>query len=216
MTDAQKKRWWTKRIALYILGLIVMSFGIAMAIRAEIGVPPGGAIAVAAYMFVPLTIGQCSALFNTLCVIIQVIITRRPTLKHLLQLPLAYVFGLMLDFFYDRLDLSLISFWHALFFLVLGVIIFSFGIRAIVGANIVLAPPDGLARTVGNMFGWPMSKSKLIFDIVVTIIAALITLIIGGNAFLVVGIGTVICAIFTGPLIGLYTKLLPFLDTELD
>jgi len=191
-----------------------MSFGIAMSIRAGIGVAPGGAIAVAAYMFVPLTIGQCSALFNAFCVLVQVIITRRPTLRHLLQLPLAYVFGLMLDFFYDRLDLLLLTFWHSLFFLTLGMIIFSLGIRTIVGANIILAPPDGLAKTIGDIFGWPMSKSKLAFDMVATTVAAMITLIIASNAFMVVSVGTVVCAIFTGPLIGLYTKLLPFLDTE--
>jgi len=214
MTDAAKRRWWATRILCYVLGLITMAFGIALAIRSDQGAPPGGAISVAVYQFVPLTIGQCSALFNIFCVFLQVIITRRPRLIHLFQLPLAYVFGLILDFFYDRLDLPLYSVSYALVFLVLGMLIFSLGIRIIVGAKIVLAPPDGVAMTVGNIFGWPMSKSKLIFDITAVSIAALLTLIIGGNAFMVVGLGTAICALFTGPLIGLYTKLLPFFNTE--
>ena len=214
MTKAEKKRRWAKRIVCYVIGLVVMAFGIAMSIRAEIGVAPGGAISVAAYMFVPLTIGQCAALFNAFCVLMQVVITRKPTLTHLLQLPLAYFFGLLLDVFYNMFNLPLHSFWHALFFLILGMLIFSLGIRTIVGANIVLAPPDGLARTVGDIFGWPMSKAKLAFDITATIIAALITWIIGGTPFMVVGVGTAICALFTGPLIGVYTKLFPFLDTE--
>jgi len=214
MADAEKKRKMAIRVVCYVLGMIVMAFGIAMSIRADIGVAPGGSIAVAVYMFVPLTVGQCSALFHAFCVIMQVIITRRPTIRHGLQLPFAYVFGLMLDFFYDRLDLPLHTIWHSIFFLVAGMVIFSLGIRTLVGANLVLAPPDGLARTVGNVFGWPMSKSKLAFDITATIIAAIITFVIGGNAFMVVGIGTLICAIFTGPLIGLYTKLFPFLDTD--
>ena len=214
MTDAEKKRRWAKRIVCYAIGLITMAFGIAMSIRADIGVAPGGAIPVAVYMFVPFTVGQCSAMFHIFCVISQVIITRKPKLTHLLQLPLAYIFGMMLDFFYDRFNLPLYTFWHALFFLTFGMLIFSLGIRIVVGAEIILAPPDGLAQTVGNVFGWPMSKAKLVFDIVATVIAVIISLILGSNAFLVVGIGTAICAIFTGPLIGLYTKLLPFFDTK--
>jgi len=190
-----------------------MAFGIAMSIRANIGVAPGGAISVAAYMFVPLTIGQCVALFHVFCIIMQAVLTRKLKLVHILQLPLAYIFGMMLDLFYVMFDLPLHSFWHSLFFLVLGMFIFSLGIRAVVGAKIILAPPDGLAMAMGDLFNWPMSKAKLVFDIISTTLAALLTFFIGGNAFMVVGVGTAICAIFTGPLIGLYTKLLPFLDT---
>jgi uncharacterized membrane protein YczE len=57
-----------------------------------------------------------------------------------------------------------------------------------------------------------MSKAKLVFDIIVTIVSALLTLIATGNAFLAVGVGTVICAIGTGPAIGFFTKVFPFFD----
>jgi len=127
---------------------------------------------------------------------------------------MAYVSGFLLDFFYDMLGISFPGMVHRIIFLIAGMFVFSLGIRAIVGANVVLVPPDGLARSIGDIFGWPMSKSKLVFDIAATAIAALITLILGGSAFMAVGVGTLICALGTGPLIGLYTKLLPFLDAE--
>jgi uncharacterized membrane protein YczE len=211
--DSDKKRHWAKRIALYVLGIIVMTFGISMSIRADIGVAPGGTIAFAVFYLTPLTIGQCSALFHIFCILVQLAITRRPALKLALQFPLALVFGQLLDIFYDLLDIQLPNMALRILFLLAGLIIFSLGIRTIVGANILLAPPDGLAQTAGNVFGWPMSKSKLAFDITATAIAALLTLILAGNAFIAVGVGTVICAIGTGPAIGVYTKLLPFLDT---
>jgi len=213
-TDAETKLWLAKRTLFYILGLIVMAFGVAMSIRAEIGVAPGGAISVAIYMFVPFTVGQCTAMFNIFCVIMQFVITRRLTLKHIFQLPMAYVFGMLLDVFYNILVFDHPSIIYNYIQVVVGMFIFSFGIRTIVGANIILAPPDGLARAAGDLFNWPMSKSKLVFDIVVTIIAALITYIFGRNLFMVVGFGTLITAVFTGPLIGLFTKLIPYLDTE--
>ena len=212
MTDAAKKRTWTKRIAFHILGMVVMAFGISMSIRAGIGVPPGGAIPYAVSRLSPLSIGQSSALFQIFCVLIQIAVMRRMTLNFALQMPMAYVFGLFVDFFFGLLDIGSPDMWFRVLFLVAALIIFSFGIRVLIGANVLLPPPDGLAQTMGNIFGWPMSKAKLVFDIVVVAIAALLTLVMAGNAFLVVGVGTVICAIGTGPIIGFFTKLFPVFD----
>ena len=214
MADRKRKHWWAKRIISYILGLVIMAFGLAMSIRADIGVAPGSVIPYSVSFFVPLSIGQCVTSFHVLCIIIQIIITRRPTLKHAFQMPMTYVSGFLLDFFFKLLDISLPGMVHRILFLIAGMIVFSLGIRSIVGANIVLVPPDGLARTLGDFVGWPMSKAKLGFDIVVTIIAIIITSVLGRDPLLAIGVGTLICAIGTGPLIGLFTKLFPFLDCE--
>jgi len=194
--------------------MVVMACGIAMCINSNIGAPPGGVIAVAASHFVPLTIGQCAALFHVFCILTQILITRRPTVKHALQLPLAYVFGFLIDFFLELLVFEFPGIAYRVLFLLAGLLLLSLGIRAIVGANILLIPPDGLARAIGTAFNWPMSKGKLAFDIAATTVGLLMTWILAGNPFLVVGVGTVICAIGTGPLIGVYTKLLPFLDLD--
>ena len=189
-----------------------MAFGIAMAVRADIGVAPGSTISYAVSKLTPLTIGQCSSLFHLFCMLMQLAITRRPTLKLLFQFPMVYVFGLLLDVFYLLLNVDLPGMPARVILLLAGLFVFSLGIRIMVGADILLAPPDGLARTVGNKLGWPMSRAKLAFDIVVTVSAAVLTLIAAGNALLVIGVGTVICAIGTGPIIGLFTKLFPFFD----
>jgi len=212
MTDKEKKRRMALRIVYYIIGTVVMAFGVALSIRAEIGVAPGTVIAAAAAELTPLTIGQSTACFNVFCVLVQIAITRRPTLNHAFQFPMAYVFGFILDIFYDMLELALPNIFYSLLYLVIGIIIFSIGIRILVGANILMTPPDALAKSMGASFGWPMSKAKLIFDIAVTVIAALLTFILVGNPLLVVGIGTLLCALATGPLIGLFTKLFPFFD----
>jgi uncharacterized membrane protein YczE len=207
-------RHLSKRIISYLIGLVVMAFGISLAIRADIGVAPGSTIAYAVSKLTPLTIGQCSSLFHVFCMLVQLVITRKPTIKLLFQFPLAYAFGLLIDLFYMLLDFSIPGMVFRVLILLAGLIGFSLGIRIIVGADILLAPPDGLAQTAGRLFGWPMSKSKLAFDITVTVIAALLTLLAAGDAFLVVGVGTVICAIATGPIIGLFTKLFPFFDMK--
>ena len=202
----------TIRILSYLMGLAVMAFGITMAIRADIGVAPGSTISYAVSLLTPLTIGQCSSLFHVLCMAIQFAIVRRPSLKLIFQFPLAYLFGLLIDVFYALLDFTPSGIVHQAVLLVAGLFVFSFGIRVIVGADILLAPPDGLARTMGGLFGWKMGKSKFAFDVFITAFTMALTYFTVGDVFLVVGIGTVICALGTGPIIGLFTKLCPFFD----
>ena len=194
------------------MGVVIMTFGIALSIRAYIGVAPGSAVPYAVSQITPLSIGQCATLFHIFCVLVQLGISRRITLLVVLQFPMAYVFGLLIDLFHMLLEITPANMLYSILLILAGMVIFSLGIRIIVGADLLLAPPDGLARTLGNFLGLPMSKSKLIFDIIVTVIAAALTLIVAGDAFIAVGIGTVICAIGTGPAIGLYTKLFPFFD----
>ena len=201
-----------KRSAVYSAGLLLMAFGIAMTVRADIGVAPGGVLAFTASKLTPLSIGMSTSVFHIFFMFVQLAIARKPSLSLLFQFPLAYAFGFLIDVFYGLLNIQSSGLVHDIILLTSGVVVISLGIRAIVGADILLMPPDALALTVGEIFGWQMSKSKLAFDIVMTFLAAAITLIAVGDAFLSVGIGTVICAAVTGPIISLFTKLLPFLD----
>lgn len=212
--DKDKKAAFVKRISTYVIGVLVMSFGVAMSVRANIGVAPGSMIPYAASVLSPLTYGQCTSIFHVLCMLLQLAITRKISLQLALQFPMAYVVGLILDIFCKLLDFGINDMWFRVVFLIAGMVIFSLGIRMMVGANILVAPADGLALALGKKFGWPMSKAKLIFDIIVTIFTALLTLALAGDLFIAVGVGSVICTIGTGPIIGLFTKLLPFLDFE--
>ena len=201
-----------KRTFIYTAGIFVMAFGIAMTVRADIGVAPGGVLAFAASKLSPLSIGQSTSVFHIIFMLAQLAITRNPTRTLLFQFPLAYAFGFLIDLFYGLLNITISGMLPGVILLTAGMAVLSAGLRAIVGADILLMPPDALALAVGNIFGWPMSKSKLAFDIAMTALAAVLTLIIVNDAFLVVGIGTVICAAATGPAISFYTKLMPFLD----
>jgi len=212
MDKLMAKKLLTKRIIIYLAGVLVMSVGIAMSIKADVGVAPGSVLPYATSKLTPLSVGLCTTIFHIFFMLVQLAITRKPTIIILFQLPLAWAFGFLLDVNLGFLSMSIQGLGYNILLLVAGMVVFSAGIRAIVGANLILMPPDALARTIGDKFGWTMSKSKLIFDIVVTLLAAVLTYFIAGNALLVVGIGTVICAIGTGPGIFLFTKLMPFLD----
>ena len=212
MLKAAKSLNMAKRIPLYIMGLITMAFGIAVVIKVDIGVAPGSAVPYSVSLLTPLTVGMCSSLFQIFCMLAQLALTRKFSPKLILQFPLAYIFGALLDAFLWLLKFETPALPYRILLTVAGLFVFSFGIRAIVGSDLIIAPTDGLARTLGEKLGWPMSKGKLLFDIIVTVTAALLTFFLAGNAFLAVNIGTVICAAGTGPIIGLFTKLFPSFD----
>lgn len=212
MKNGLKKNKLGKRILLYSLGSVVMAFGIAAVIRVDFGVAPGSVVPYSLSLLTPLSVGMCSAFFQIFCIIMQLLLTGKFSIKLLLQFPLAYLFGLLLDLFVYLLDFSVSSILYCILLTTGGLLVFSLGIRAIVGSDLFIMPTDGLAKTMGEKLGWPMSKGKLLFDIIVTAAGILLMLIFYGNAFISVNIGTVICAAGTGPLIGLYTKLFPALD----
>ena len=203
---------WRKRLGVYILGTVMMEFGISIAIRAGLGVAPGGVIPYAVSRFTVLSAGWCTTLFQIICILLQLAISKRFTAGLVLQLPLAFVCGRMLDFFLWLLPVFSAGLILSIAILCAGILVFSFGIRAMTGADVLLMPPDGLTKIAGARLGWGFPKAKLVADIIFTAIAAGLMLIFSDELFSVVGIGTVLSAAATGPVVGLFTRLLPFLD----
>jgi len=54
-----------KKLAVYSLGVIAMSFGISLAIKAGLGVAPGGVISYAVSRLTIISVGWCTTLFHT-------------------------------------------------------------------------------------------------------------------------------------------------------
>ncbi|MCL1849184.1 MAG: DUF6198 family protein [Clostridiales bacterium] len=208
------KRNLFKRIPVYLLGLLLMTFGIALSSKAGIGVAPISTIAFAGSRLTPLSFGMCSSTFHGLCFLAQLAITRKLTLMTALQIPAVYVFGLLIDLFVSVLRFPAPSLLYAIPLMVVSILIFSLGIRVIIGSDLVLPPPDSLVVLISEIAGWPVSKSKLIFDIAVVTLSASLTFFILGDVFMAIGIGTIICVLLTGPAIGFYQKAFPFFDIK--
>ena len=209
---AENRQLLMKRILFYALGLLVMTFGIALSSKAGLGVAPVSTIAFAGSHLIPLTFGMCSTSFHAFCFLAQFVLTRRMTVMILLQIPASYVFGLLIDFFSGLLRFTAPNIASGAVLIAVSACIFSLGIRIILGSNLVLPPPDSLVRVIGELVGWPMSKSKLVFDIAIVTLSAVLTLVFLGNPFVAVGVGTVVCVALTGPAIGFFQRKLPFFD----
>ena len=206
------KRSFVKRVVFYILGLFVLALGIALAPKANLGVASVSTISFAGSMIVPLTFGMCTTIFQIFCVLLQLALKRRMTVSLVLQLPTAYVFGFLIDFFSNLLRFPPPNIVYGIPLVVGSVLIFALGLRILFGASLILMPPDGLVRTISEISGRSLSKTKLVFDLTIVSISAAWTFVILNNALATIGIGTIITMLLAGPAIGMYQKLFPFFD----
>jgi len=206
------KNDFVKRMLYHFLGLLLMTFGIALSSKGGVGVASVSTIAFAGSRLTPLTFGTCSSLFHGFCFISQIVITRRFTARSLLQIPMVYLFGFFLDIFNNLLTFAAANVIVGCLLVAAATPVISLGLRVILGADFAMAPPDALARTIGDKAGWPMAKAKFIFDVAVVSASAALTWVFLGSPFVAVGFGTVITMLMTGPMIGFFVKLFPFFD----
>ena len=202
-----------RRLPQYLIGLIVMASGVVFIKKAEIGISPLSAIPVALSNLTPFTLGNMTILFHTFCMLMTFMVQRRVSLKAVLLLPLAILFGYIIDllmFIYAMPELSLVIRFIVSFG---GIILSGFGIVLIAGADLMLPAPDALLRTISARAGKSLSIIKTVGDITWVAATVLIELVFAGK-IISIGIGTVLSMILTGKLVGVFGKLLPKLKME--
>jgi uncharacterized membrane protein YczE len=203
-----------KRLPLYLLGLLVMAFGIILTTKADLGTTPVSAFPYALSKVTPLSFGLQATLSHILFIVVQIVILRKVTLQIILQFPLAYVFGLLLDVFGLLLPITEPGLALSLLLMAAGIPLMALGITLIVIADLMLPPPDAMFRTISSHFGWKLSKVKVLGDIALVAIAAVVSLILAHDVFLAIGLGTVLCMLLTGRFIGLFLKVFSFLRPD--
>ncbi len=200
-----------RRIPQYILGLVLMAVGLVFIKRLNLGISPISSVPDAISSVTPFTLGNVTIAFHVLCVIGQIVVNRRPTIKIILTLPLAIGFGYLIDLFMLIMNYSIEPLWLRIVLLVPGIIISALGVVLIVGADLMLPAPDAFMRTISAVHKLPLSRVKMCGDILWVVTSAVIDLSCTGTLHSV-GLGTVCTAIFVGRCIGLFNKYFPKLN----
>ncbi len=89
--------------------------------------------------------------------------------------------------------------------MILGIIICAFGATIYIIMDIVPNAPEGLNLALSERLNMPFSKIKIICDCLFVLIGVIISLIFLGGVT-AIREGTLISALLTGKLIGLFTK----------
>lgn len=196
------------RLVVYLIGLFIMTLGISMSVKSNLGVSPVSSIPYTITCITGLEMGKATILFHIILVALQFLILRGAfQIKNLLQVAVGVIFGYFTTFsnylfsFLPTPDNLLIR----LFMMLLSTALIAVGIFFYLPADIMPLAGEGAMKAVADVTHIPFNKVKIGFDVsmvTISLISCLIVLKTLGS----VGIGTVIAALLVGMILGVVTK----------
>ena len=204
-----------KRINIYsefvcILGLVILSFSVAMIASADFGV---SMIVAPAYIFSQkftfLTFGQSEYVIQAILFILMCIIMKKFRVMYLVSFATCLVYGLILDgwravipmFNPDVTTPGSMSMPIRIIFLVVGMLLTAISVAMLFRTYIYPQVYDFFVKAVSSVKNVDRTTLKRIFDLCCFILACIMTLVFFKD-FVGIGWGTVVMTLFNGLLIG--------------
>lgn len=196
------RRWLS-----YLVGIFVMNTGIALTIRAGIGISPISSLTrVMTVVYPPLTQGTYSFLLNFIMFFGEfVVLPKDFRVCNFAQLIPAMISGFFLDMnlrLFNNLSFELYPMKMAL--LVGGCAVLALGLYLMIEANLILMPTDAFVSVVVKRTGMKWGNAKTLIDCCLLIAAASIGLLFVGKVMFIRE-GTLINAIICGQFIKMWT-----------
>ena len=189
-----------KRIGIYFLGLVILCLGVVLNTKTNLGVAAINGIPYVLANTTSISLGTAVLMMYCLFIAVQWLVKKRIDLLTLLQLPIYYLFGRMVDVInLYVLQFEAGSFIEGIVMLAAAIILVALGTTLVVSMNLVPNAPDGLVQTIAGRWNQSFGKVKLIFDGCCLCIAAIISWLMLGN-IIGLGFGTVCSMALTGPL----------------
>lgn len=204
---------YTKRLFAFIAGLLIMSIGVALSVKANIGVSPISCVPYIYSLRFPLSIGEFTILINALFMIIQMLILRKDyKMFQLVQLPAIIFFGYCIDTaMLLVVDLNPTTYIIQFILCLVSCVVLAFGILLVVKSRLTYLPVEGLVVVIAQTFQKEFGKVKISMDSMMVI-----TGVISSIIFLheIVGIreGSIIAALSIGALIKFISMQLPMIE----
>jgi len=166
-----------ERYILFVIGLFIMAFGVALSTKATLGTSPISCVPYVLSLGLPLTMGEFTFIMHIVFIIAQIILLRREfELIQVLQLIVAVVFSIFTDF--TMYLVSGIQVNHIIIqwlLLLLSCIILAFGISIEVTANVLILAGEGVILAISRVFHKDFGRIKICFDFSLVVIGIIIS-----------------------------------------
>ena len=205
----ENKRTLANRLVCYFVGLFIMTIGIALSVKSDLGVSPVSSIPYTLTVCWGIEMGKATILFHCVLIVIQVLILRKNfKLKSLLQLPVGIVFGYFTTFCNSLVERfpSTDNYFIRICMILISVVLVAIGIFMYLPADIMPLAGEGVMQAVADTLKVEFSKVKIAFDITMVVISLAVCLIVL-HTLGSVGAGTAISAILVGVVLGQIKKL---------
>lgn len=188
-----------RRYLVLLVGMLIMSFGVAFSIKAGLGTSPVSSVPYVLSEIAPLTVGETTILVNCALVVLQILLLRRQFQPvQLMQVPVAIAFGYLTDLAVWALS-SIVptAYWQQWLFCILGILLVGTGVSFEVVADVVTMAGEGVALALRKITSVAFSKAKISVDCSLVIIAVVLSFFFL-HTLAGVREGTIAAAIFVG------------------
>lgn len=197
-----------KSYILLIVLILILSFGVSMMFKADVGMPAWDSMGAAISALTNIKIGYITMIVNGLLIITQILLSGKNYKKsNLLQIPIISFLGFVINFFiYDVFKFHISSYIGRIEFFVIGIFITTMAVSAMMCLDIVTMPPEGFSGALAYRFGIKFSKVRLSLDL----IAVTVSIAISGifSTHLYVREGTILGILIFNIFIGIFIKIL--------
>lgn len=197
-----------RRIAIFAVGLMVISLSIGFITKASLGTPPISSIPYSLSLIFPsLTLGNFTIMYSLLLVFLQLVLLGKEADKINLglQVIISFIFGYFIDFGLMVLgDFSPDVYWERIACVLIGCFGLAFGVYLQIVADFTMVPGDGFAYALSvKIKRKPYRVVRVCSDVTMIVIAAVIGFVAIGTTG---GVreGTVISALLVGTIAGIY------------
>ena len=213
-----------RRYAAFVASLFILALGVALTLRAELGSSP---ISCPPYVLsrVPdsaLSIGGYIFCMQFFFVVGQIILLRKNFQKiQLLQLAVCLLFGSFTDvamFLTEPFQWGedLLGYTLRWIQLAAGGIILGIGVAWEVRCDVLMIPGEGLPATIAKVFHIDFGKVKIVFDVVLVLIAVICCYVFWGKwQWDMVGAGTLFSMFYVGAVVRVVNPHLSWLENWL-
>ena len=196
------------RLGIYCLGLLILAFGIALAVNSDLGVSPISSLPFVISQITHVSLGTCTTLIYILYILLQMIVSRKFRPALLLQLVFSTIFGYFLDGAKFLLgDFCLPTYFGQLAMLAASIVLIGFSLVLYIDVQLAPMPAEGLVSCIADKLGKPFSTIKTLFDCTSVLVGMVLCFVFLGR---LVGIreGTVVTALLVGKMTGIIRKYL--------
>ena len=193
---------------MYFIGLFVMTIGIALSVKSNLGVSPVSSITYTMTCVLGIEMGKATILFHIILVLIQILLLRKKFKPvQLLQVVIGVVFG-----YFTTFCNYMVSFLPTpenlgirIIMVLASTIFVAFGIFLYLPADLIPLAGEGCMQAVSSVTHIEFSKVKIGFDCTMVLVSAITCLTVLHNLGSV-GAGTIIAAILVGTLVGIINR----------
>ena len=205
----KKMKFYTE--AAYFFAWILLAFGTAMQSHGGFGVSTIVTPAYVAHSYISqfasfYTFGTAEYVMQIIMLIATMIIVRRVKVSYLLSLPVAIIYGFVLDGAVAVVSLLPTVLAARIIIYIVGMLLCCAGVALLFGCYLPVASHELIVKEVAAKFNFPIHRVKITYDVGCLALAVIASLLLFGR-LVGIGIGTVVGAFAYGPIIRLFQRI---------